>query len=53
MNETWKRIFKEYVACYDAIDTLVDNDIVEDSGEGLRNKLLDEIIETMRTEIKD
>ena len=52
MNEVWKRIFGEYVASHKAIDTLELNDIVED-GEAntMRLKLLDEIIETMKSEI--
>lgn len=54
MNEVWKRIFTEYIESYNAIDTLERNGIIdEEDTDKLRLKLLDEIIETMRSEIDD
>ena len=54
MNDTWKRIFREYVACYEALQILGSNDILV--GVDLENasyKLLEDIIDAMRQEIKE
>lgn len=54
MNDAWKRIFKEYVACYESIQILESNSIaVDDDAATLRYKLLEDIIETMKTEIEE
>lgn len=53
MNEVWKRIFKQYIECYNAIGVLVSNGIVDDEEENeLRNTLLDEIISCMKSEVE-
>lgn len=54
MDNTWRNIFREYVSCYEALQILGSNDILV--GEDLENastKLLEDIIETMRKEIKE
>ena len=54
MDNTWRNIFRECVSCYEAIQILGNNDILV--GEDLENastKLLEEIIEAMRQEIKE
>ena len=53
MNETWKKIFKDYIACHKAIGTLVTNKIISDDEEAqLRIVLLNDIIETMVSEVE-
>lgn len=54
MDNTWRNIFREYVSCYEALQILGGNDILV--GEDLENastKLLEDIIDTMRREIKE
>lgn len=54
MDKTWRNIFRDCVACYEAIQILGSNDILV--GEDLENastKLLEDIIEAMRQEIKE
>lgn len=53
MNDVWKRIFKKYIECYEAIDTLNANGIMVDDALNYKTKLLDEIIETFRSEVKE
>ena len=53
MDNTWRNIFREYVACYEALKILRKNYIL--MGEDYENastKLLGDIIEAMRQEIK-
>lgn len=54
MNDAWKRIFNNYIECHKAIGTLVSHHVIDDEMEAdLRFNLLDEIIETMKTEIEE
>lgn len=56
MNEVWKRIFKDYIESHKAIETLKTNYILDEDNEEyskLKMRLLDEIIETFKSEIED
>jgi hypothetical protein len=54
MNETWKKIFIDYISCYEAIQILFQNNVVDiEKADELEIKLLDEIIETFRSEVED
>ena len=56
MNEVWKRIFKDYIESYKAIETLKRNCILDEDDEDyikLKIHLLDEIIETFKSEVED
>ena len=53
MDNTWRNIFREYVSCYEALQILGSNDIlVGEDYENASTKLLEDIIEAMRQEIK-
>lgn len=52
MNEVWKRIFKKYIACYEAIRTLSENEILDEEEKFVYDHyLLCKIIEDMRIEL--
>lgn len=52
MDNTWRNIFREYVACYEALQILGSNDILMGGDyESASYKLLENIIEAMRQEI--
>ena len=53
MNNVWERIFKEWIEMYEAIDTLQNSLIEDEVAAELRCKLLDEIIETCKTEVEE
>ena len=54
MNEAWKNIFNEYIDCYEAIATLESNGVIGDElSNKLKDNLLYEIIETMKTEVEE
>lgn len=54
MNDTWKRIFKKYIACNNAIDTLSKSGIITNGDEDtLKLQLLDDIIVTMKSEVEE
>ena len=55
MNEkVWHEIFKDYVACYEAIETLTKHSIFdEEEKEVHEHNLLHAIIETMRSEVEE
>lgn len=54
MNDAWKHIFETYIECYEAIDTLNANGImVGEEALNYKTKLLNEIIETFRSEVKE
>ena len=54
MNDVWKKTFKDYIACYEAIKTLNKNGImVDEEAEVFKRTLLDEIIETFRSEVEE
>ena len=54
MNDLWKRIFKNYIADFHAIDRLLSDGIIDlDMAMDMRNKLLVEIIVTMESEVAD
>jgi hypothetical protein len=54
MNEAWIKIFKEYIACYEAIETLGSNSVTDDEVSiKLKDNLLVEIIEAMRSEVEE
>lgn len=54
MNEAWIRIFKEYIACYEAIEKLEENNITTEAIlNELREDLLYEIIEAMKSEVEE
>ena len=54
MSEVWKRTFKDYIACYEAIKTLEKNHLMDDE-EVLVYKanLLKNIIETFKSEVEE
>lgn len=53
MNEVWKRIFKDYIACFEAVQLLHYKDIFDEEEKAVHeHNLLFNIIETMRTEIE-
>ena len=52
MNDVWKHILKEWIEMYEAIDILQASLILDDEASELRCKLLDEIIETCKSEIE-
>lgn len=54
MSDVWKRMFKEWISCYNSIEQLSSSGIIDDEEElKLQIKLLDEIIETMRSEVEE
>ena len=54
MNDAWKRISKKYIDCHEAIKTLYDNGIIDDDMlEQHERKLLNDIIETFRSEVEE
>ena len=54
MNEVWKNIFKENIACYEAIQLLARNGIFDEEEKVVHeHNLLFEIIETMRSETEE
>lgn len=56
MNEVWKRIFEDYIESHKAIETLKINCILDENDEEylkLKMRLLDEIIETFKSEVED
>jgi hypothetical protein len=54
MNETWKRIFIDYISCYESIQILFGNNVVdEETSDELEIKLLEEIIGAFRSEVED
>ena len=52
--DVWHKIFKDYIKCYEGIELLRDNGVVdpEDSLD-LKQNLLKEIIEVFREEVED
>ena len=54
MNDLWKRIFKNYIADFHAIDRLHSDGIIDcDMAMDIKNKLLVDIIVTMESELAD
>ena len=53
MNEVWMRIFNAWVDTYHAIDQLQCNLIEDEQACELRCKLLDDIIETFKSEVEE
>lgn len=54
MNDVWNRIFKEWISCYNSIEQLSSSGIIDEEEESeLQIKLLDELIETMRSEVEE
>lgn len=54
MNDVWKRIFKDYISCYNSIEQLSSSGIIdEEEADKLQIKLLDEIIKTMKSEVEE
>ncbi len=56
MNEkVWHDIFKDWIKANEAIYTLYRNDVITewDKANELRCKLLDEIIETVKSEVEE
>lgn len=54
MNEQmWHGIFKKYIDCYNATQTLKKHLVIDDDFyQEIRSDLLDEIIETFRSEVE-
>lgn len=51
-NRVWPRIFNEWISCYNSIECLATNGIIdEEQAQELSNNLLDEIIETIKSEV--
>lgn len=54
MSDVWKRIFKDWISCYNSIEQLCSSGIIDEEEESrLQIKLLDELIETMRSEVEE
>ena len=54
MDNTWRNIFRDFVACYESLEILESNGVlVDDAYFDAREKLLESIIEAMRQEIKE
>ncbi|MBQ0113298.1 MAG: hypothetical protein KBT03_09235 [Bacteroidales bacterium] len=54
MNDVWKRIFEDYIKSYESIEHLSKQGIAGDDDIAiLRNNLLTDIIETMRSEVEE
>ena len=54
MSDVWKRIFKDWISCYNSIEQLSSSGIIdEEEDDKLQIKLLDEIIETIRSEVEN
>ena len=54
MNDVWKKIFKDYVDSYKAIETLKKNDVIdEEVMYAMECDLLMDIIITMKSEIEN
>lgn len=52
MTETWKKIFKQYIDDFHAIDKLQSDEIIDEEDTAkLKNKLLADIICTFESEI--
>lgn len=53
-EETWHKIFKKYIADFNAIDKLQADKIIDDEDTAiLKNKLLVDIIVTMESEVNE
>lgn len=54
MSDVWINMFKEWNSCYNSIEQLSSSGIIDEEEElKLQIKLLDELIETMRSEVED
>lgn len=54
MNEKlWREIFKKYIDCYEATQTLKKHLVIDDDFyQEIRGDLLDEIVETFKSEVE-
>ena len=53
MSDVWKGIFKDWISCYNSIEQLYSTGIIYEEEEfELKIKLLDELIEVMRSEVE-
>lgn len=54
MNEAWKRICKEFISSYSAIQTLERNDLFDEEEKAVHeHNLLFNIIQTMKMEVEE
>ena len=54
MDKVWKGIFREYVECYQAIQTLSKNGILGDEEKAVHeHNLLFNLVETMKSEVEE
>ena len=54
MSDVWKRIFKDWISCYNSIEQLSSIGIIYEEEESeLKIKLLDELIEVMSSEVEE
>ena len=54
MDNTWRNIFRDFVACYESLTILESNGVLVDEAYfDAREKLLENIIEAMRQEIEE
>lgn len=54
MREVWKSIFEKYIKCYEAIETLHMNGILDEEEKAVHeHNLLFNIVETMKTEVEE
>lgn len=54
MNDTWKRIAKKYIDCYEAIKTLESADIFDEEEAMIhKGNLLKQIIEDFKSEVEE
>lgn len=53
MNEVWHDIFKKYIDCYEAVQTLKKHLVIDDDFyQEIRSDLLEDIIETFKSEVE-
>lgn len=54
MGEGWKRLFEQYIKCYDAISVLYENGIFDEEEKAVHeHNLMFQIIKTMKMEIAE
>lgn len=52
-KEVWNKIFKKYVDCYEAVNTLKRHYVLDDDFyQEIRSDLLEDIIETFKSEVE-
>ena len=53
LGEGWKRLFEQYIKCYDAISVLYENGIFDEEEKAVHeHNLMFQIIKTMKFEVE-